>query len=315
MTTTLATLTVAAPDVVGPLAVFPLFGPAPELEYVSFAEASAGGLKVTELPDGASVNDVLVVNPLPVNVLLYEGEEMLGAQQNRTVDAAVLVPAHGRTQVAVSCVEHGRWDGSRQDEAFTPSPQTAYPALRAAKNRRMRERMAAGAEARADQQEVWQEVGERMQHVDAVSPTGAMGDAFEHRRGDIERFFAGVVRRDGQCGALVAIGGRFVVLDLVSRPDVFAALHGPLVQGYGLDALGRTDRPAPSVEAAEAVVAAVVGAEMQTGRTAGLGTPLHFTAGRLAGTGLRVGEELIQLSAFVADQPRARSIRRPSQRG
>ena len=44
-------------------------------------------------------------------------------------------------------------------------------------------------------------------------------------------------RRDGQLGALVAIGGRFSVLDWVGRADVFAALHGPLVQGYALDAL------------------------------------------------------------------------------
>jgi hypothetical protein len=45
------------------------------------------------LAGGASVNDLLVLNPTDVDVLLYEGEEVLGAQQNRTFDVSVLVPA------------------------------------------------------------------------------------------------------------------------------------------------------------------------------------------------------------------------------
>jgi hypothetical protein len=42
------------PDVHGPLAVFPLFGPAPQLGYVSFAQGCAAGASVKELEGGAS---------------------------------------------------------------------------------------------------------------------------------------------------------------------------------------------------------------------------------------------------------------------
>ena len=76
------------PDVHGPLAVFPLFGPAPQLGYVSFAQACAAGASVKELEGGASVNDLIVINPTDQPILLYEGEEVLGAQQNRTFDAS-----------------------------------------------------------------------------------------------------------------------------------------------------------------------------------------------------------------------------------
>ena len=55
---------------------------------------------------------------------------------------------------------------------------------------------------------------------------------------------------DGQIGALAAVDGKISVLDHVSRPDVFSALHGPLVQGYALDALEAGDAPAPSVNEA-----------------------------------------------------------------
>src|SRR5688500_18117627 len=84
-------LHVGDPDVVGPLAVFPIFGAAPRAEYVPFAEARTHGCRIRELEGGASVNDLLVENPTDSNVLLYEGEEVLGAQQNRTFDVSVLV--------------------------------------------------------------------------------------------------------------------------------------------------------------------------------------------------------------------------------
>jgi hypothetical protein len=72
----------------GPLAVFPLFGPPPVLEYVAFADGCARGLLVDQLADGASAGDLVVVNPTEVAVLLYAGEEVLGAQQNRTFDVS-----------------------------------------------------------------------------------------------------------------------------------------------------------------------------------------------------------------------------------
>jgi hypothetical protein len=273
-------LTIGPPDVAGALAVFPVFGPPPQLEYLSFAEAASLGARVTELPSGASVNDLLVLNPLDLPVLLYEGEELVGAQQDRTVDAAVLVPAGAHFPVAVSCVERNRWDGARHAEPFAPSPRAAFPALRALKNSRIR------VGGRADQSEVWAAVDE----VAADSPTRAMGDAFD--RPEIAELRSAIPRHDGQCGALVAIGGRFVVLDFVSRADVFAALHGPLVSGYALDALHAAPADPPSEP--EALLAEIESAPRRAD-----GDRLHFQRGRLSGSSLTHEGELIALSAFV----------------
>ena len=73
-----------------------------------------------------------------------------------------------------------------------------------------------------------------------------MSDVFDGRRGDLDRQTAAMRLRPGQIGALVAIGGRFAVLDHVSRPEVFAALHAPLVRGYALDALGAPPAAPPA---------------------------------------------------------------------
>jgi hypothetical protein len=45
------------------------------------------------MPGGGNVNDLVIVNPTDLPVLVYEGEEVLGAQQNRIFDVSVLVAA------------------------------------------------------------------------------------------------------------------------------------------------------------------------------------------------------------------------------
>jgi len=54
-----------------------------------------------------SVPDLLVDNRGDVRVLFLEGEELIGAKQNRILNTSVLVPAHSKIKIPVSCVEPG----------------------------------------------------------------------------------------------------------------------------------------------------------------------------------------------------------------
>src|SRR5712691_10465439 len=80
------------------LTLIPLFAPEePRLEYIGLDEAVAHGLAVTEVSDAGAVGTLPVANPLDANVLLYDGEELVGAKQNRILDRPVLVQAHSKT--------------------------------------------------------------------------------------------------------------------------------------------------------------------------------------------------------------------------
>ncbi len=316
-------LRIGEPASSGPITVFPIFSGEPAFAYTSLADGLSHGLKVGEVAAGASVNDLTVVNPTPMPVMLYEGEEVLGAQQNRTTDATVIVAAGSETTIPVSCVEHGRWDGSRHGDAFQPAPQTAYPELRRQKSRQLRERVNSGAEARANQGEVWRSVAERSQEMKVSSPTGAMHDVFESRRGEIAKL-AGALSDcvEGQTGSLFAIGQQLVVLDWVSRPGVYKHLHPALVQGYALDALANRDALAgrPNRGDAEGFISLVC--DNRSGRrpTPGVGHALGYDGNGAEGTGLAIERELVQLTAFPAQadgtQPTSRRTRisRPSHR-
>ena len=149
-----------------------------------------------------------------------------------------------------------------------------------------------------------------------------MHDIYEARRGRLAELSGAMRLREGQCGTLVAIGGRFAVLDFVGRADVFADLFGPLVQGYALDAIeAEEDAVAPSLGEGSGFVSLVLGTEATRGKSLGLGEDLRFAADGVAGAGLATDGGLVQLTAFPDDGsepgsgPSASSrIRRPSHR-
>lgn len=293
---------IGPPDVAGPLAVFPLFGPPASFGYASFAQGRSQGVTLKELESGASVRDLVVVNPTDDPILLFEGEEVLGAQQNRTFDVSVLVPSRSTLTVPVSCVEAHRWDGSRHADEFAPAPQAAYPRLRRLKNQAAYASVVAGMAARADQSEVWSEVDDKLDELAAAAPTRAMHDGYEARRRDLDALISACSVKAGQTGMLVAIGGEFIVLDRVSQPDVLASLYQPLLQGYALDALNRAEAAAPSVDDARAVVRALCGAPIRERDGIGLGRDVRVAGPRLTGAGVTCSDELVQLSVFMTER-------------
>src|SRR5918992_1754914 len=118
--------------------------------YVTLEEALPLGFRVTEVDEAGAVPELGVENPLEENVLLYDGEELLGAKQNRILNVTVLVAAQSEARIPVSCVEEGRW--SRRSAAFAAASHAAYPDLR----RRKAEALAAQPLALgAAQGEVW----------------------------------------------------------------------------------------------------------------------------------------------------------------
>ena len=213
----------------GGLTLVPLFPrDEPKLEYVGLDEAVARGLVVKEVDAEAIVGELLVENPLDELVLLYEGEELVGAKQNRIIQELTLVPAHSKARLPVRCVEAGRW--SLRTPKFQPAPHAAYPSLR--------------KESRTSQQAVWAEVASKAQRLEAPSPTGAQEAIYVKRRATIDEYAASLPRLHGQSGVLVGIGGKIVFLDYVSRSDVFAGLYSKLLRGYALEALETAGRAA-----------------------------------------------------------------------
>jgi hypothetical protein len=301
MTTLSQHLRLGEPQTAGQLAVFPVFGPDSILIYRGFEQACALGAFAKELDGGASVRDLVVGNPTDLPLLIYEGEEVLGAQQNRTFDSSVLVLAGSELTLDVSCVEQGRWDGSRHRERFTSSPQAADPSLRRTKRATANRHAAAGLAARADQSEVWAEVDSRLADHEVRSVSSSMDDVYKARGYAIDDMGRHIRHVDDQVGAVAFVGGEPAVLDLVSRAEVFASLLPRLARGYALDSLRAVEAPEPSEAVAVRFLHAALDAQRHSLPTPGMGRGVRLDAPDVVGSGLECEGELVQLCAFPAE--------------
>jgi hypothetical protein len=63
-------------------------------------------------------------------VLIVEGEELMGAKQNRVVNVTILVAAGAELVIPVSCVEQGRWH--YRSEKFSSGARMMHSSLRRA---------------------------------------------------------------------------------------------------------------------------------------------------------------------------------------
>ncbi len=294
------------------IVVMPLFPRHdPAAGYLTLDEGLARGLRARETSEAGSVPELVVENPLDERVLLYDGEELVGAKQNRILNISVLVEAETTLTIPVSCVEEGRW--RHVSPSFAESPHISHAELR----RRKAQTQATQPLARGiAQSEVWDAVREKSTRMAVHSPTGASADLYRSYERDLRSLETAFPAKPGQCGAVLGIGSD-MCLDLVSRPDAFARLWTKLRTGYLLDALERLDgQPTPHDEI-EALFDAIGRSEQSRQRSTGLGEDVRLRGENVVGSGLELEGELIQLSAFRSEDGGRRAsgrIARPSRR-
>lgn len=109
----LAHLAADAPVSHGAVTMIPLrLACAAEPDWRTLAEAGTS-VTITELDETGSVPFLTVTNASRHPVLLVDGEELIGAKQNRVLNTSVLVARGSAVRIPVSCVEQGRWGVSR----------------------------------------------------------------------------------------------------------------------------------------------------------------------------------------------------------
>ena len=105
-------------------------------DYLTLDDAlGAKALRIEETSEAGTVPELRVLNDGDVAVLLLDGEELVGAKQNRVLNLSILVPPGSSITIPVSCVEHGRW--SRRSARFASSPRANYPEGGAARMRQV----------------------------------------------------------------------------------------------------------------------------------------------------------------------------------
>jgi hypothetical protein len=317
-------LKIGSPTTYENLTVIPLIGERSGTgpDYATLDEAIRGGwAQVTEVSDEGSVPQLKFTNSGDRAVLMMDGEELVGAKQNRILNLTILAPAGATLIIPVSCVEQGRWE--RTTRGFGVSEQALFAEARVRKSRQVSCRMAAGAEHLTDQGAIWDAIADRQCLVGSSSPTGAMDGMYQHRRRDIDDFVRAFRASDDQAGAIFAISGRLIGLDLFEHPAILRQMFVKLVRSYALDAIDGMrgeHQELPSQEVSR-FLGDVASAGTQSYPSVGLGRDVRIEGERVTGGALVLDERLIHLSAFRAESrsgntfgDRVASLLRPSRR-
>lgn len=283
--------------------VFPLLGEGPaEPDYLLLEEALEQGLaRVGEASEDGRVPELEVVNDALRPVLLLDGEELLGAKQNRILNLSVLAPPRQRTLIPVSCVEAGRWHPN--SATFSASGRTHFASGRARTASSVSQSLLRERTRKSDQQAVWAAIAAKSARLQVRSPTAAAAALYEANRAGLGEFQQAFTASAQQVGAIFAINGAPVGLELFDSPRTLARSLAKLVQGYALDALDTTPQDAAPVPSAAADLLAAVGAAgIQRFPAVGLGEDLRLSGAGVTGGALVLDGRVVHLCAFRAPE-------------
>lgn len=226
----------------GQISVFPLFAEAPApLDYILSADAiSDGSVVVEEVSEAGSVPTLSVTNKADRLVLFLEGEQLIGAKQNRILNTSILIAAKSKATIPVSCVEQGRW--RFKSAQFGGSESHSPSKLRYALKRSVSASLKLGGGHSSNQGEVWAEVASLQKSHGVESASSALEDTFasyKERLAALQKQFGYV---EGASGLAVALGKEIVCLDLFDKPSTCGKVWDRLLSGALLESL------APSAE-------------------------------------------------------------------
>ena len=321
------------------LSVFPLISEQVcELPHKLLSKAlSENSLNVIELGQG-SVPTLVVENLGASPVLILDGEQLLGARQSRMASRSVVVPGQSKTEIPVSCVEHGRWHfTSRKFKSGRHySPTRVRKKVRDLEAKMAKAGVAAPAadDLSRAQGEVWDEIDKVHSSMHFHSPTDSLDDVSRSAEDEVFEWAEEFPLLEEQIGVLAFLRGTPLALDVIGSPKLYGKIHDRLMRGYIMDALStrRTMRRPGEIDAmaeeAGEFLRAASSATGQKAPTAGIGTYYVLSGGV---TGGRLEQEIdgvdrvVHLTAFPIDRDsngrtrddfdRRPPIRRPSRRG
>jgi hypothetical protein len=284
------------------LAIFPLLsGHSIGLDYITLDEALTEELiEVVEVSEEGAVPELKVVNKSPCMILILDGEELVGAKQNRIVNTTILIQEKTTTVIPVSCVEQGRW--AHTSPRFDSEERLMAAHLRAMKSEQVHHSIRTSDDYYSDQAAIWREISRKARRMRAESPTMAMSEIYEKKRAALDGYINHFRLVEMQVGAVFMINGKVVGLDCFGKPGTFSKVFRKLVESYALDAIdwqeqGRSGKALKS-EVTKFLWAASA-ASVESRPSVGLGIDYRLESYNLTGFALAHEDQVIHFSVFV----------------
>jgi hypothetical protein len=292
------------------LTVFPLFRRKSNLicmDYLLLEDGIAHGkVRITELPTQASVPELRLDNQEDLPILILDGEELVGAKQNRVLNLTILAPAKQSIVIPVSCVEAGRWKMS--SEELQQADHIMYSHGRAERAAHVTESLRSRGTRASDQGAVWRGIAVKAARLSAFSPTGAMSAIYERHASLLESYVRSFDCQECQCGAVFAISGQIVGLEIFDHPEVLRRFFKKLIRSYTLDALDASETAQViDPEGVSTFTQKVARVPCLVEPALGHGKDVRFNGPGISGAALWAFQRYIHMCAFYCEAQAAKS--------
>lgn len=277
-------------------------------------------LELREINEHGRVNEILAINTGEKPVLILDGEELIGAKQNRLINTTLLIPALTKLVIPVSCVESGRWQ--YMGSVFAASQAFGYSRLRRQKTVQVTANLLEDASFAADQHAVWSEIERKQVSLGARSPTSAMHAIYANYEEELQRYMKSLQPQAGQIGLMVFVNGRFNCLDILGHPETLGKVWQKLLRSYAMEAVEAKgeQRDKSAINPVE-ILDDLHKIPAKFYKSPGDGTDFRLQNDRYIGAGLIDRDQILHFSAFpfieegTAEGNMARPSRRRRDRG
>ena len=262
---------------------------------------SAGFVEITEC-EVSTVGTVLARNKANVPLVLIDGDEIVGAKQNRIMNRSLIVPPLTTMEVSVSCTEQGRWHYDRTGDRahFDYSDIAADFSTRRNKAHDLYENDSC-------QSTVWNSIHDLERKTSFKSRTSALHDNFINLRSKLDGYLKNFHVDYGQCGAIFIINGEIKGLELFANPSIYHDYHEKIFRSYIMEAIVDY-RPNYCRDNIYGFLREISHSEFRTSPSKGIGRHLQFANDYGYGAALFDGCSLVHLNYF--NNCKSRTIRR-----
>ena len=283
------------------LAFFPLMDEGKEPPgYLLLDDALERNLaRVSEVSADGRVPELAFENDSTQKILLVDGDELIGAKQNRVLNLSVLVGSRQKIVIPVSCVEQGRW--SYRSRGFRSARRSLFAKARAKKMRQVTESLRVNQDRRSNQSQVWADVADKADFYCVKSDTLAMSDVYDESAPRLSGYATAFRAEPGQRGAVIAVDGKPIGVELFDSAAAFARYLDKLVRSYALDAIETETGKALAPSAADVgrFLEAMQAATVERFPALGEGEDIRLTGDGVSGGALAANGRVVHLAGFA----------------
>jgi hypothetical protein len=247
-------------------------------------DSKKGFLQESDTPD---INEIQFSNDSGDPVLMLDGEEIIGAMQNRIIAHSHMIEPHSTERIPVVCVEEGRWE----ELGGFRTGYCSYPRLRAVLLRSRHRKTDV-------QKTVWKEITRKLTVTRTQSATSSMHDIYENLDDEVARYvedFRGL--NHGTIGFIGSAGDRILGCDLFHNAHTYQKFEPKLIRSYALDAIEHRQKKGNRPETEQFLNRIISALQKRTRK----GQPyIHFKGAGFIGQTLLHNNTLLHISVFPA---------------